>query len=144
MPNQYKLDSQGKTTESAAREADKKLSGLVGKLKKAKADTSVTLAKKVLVGQYDLKTGIEPSTARMTSFTVRLEDPEDGWDELLEEAKKRSSPTPLESYESKFTIEQYLNLTNPQLKALETEKQRPTAGYSGRDRKSPLDVYRRL
>jgi hypothetical protein len=127
----YKIEGSGKTTETADKTLRNEFDGLVKKLKKAEADTEVTIAKTVFMASYTLKPETKKKETHLTQFSV--ESPE-GWEELAEKAVKAADD--LKAYEPNFRIEQYLKLTEKQKEALEGKRKNPPAGYDRTSRSS--------
>ena len=132
----YKIEGYGKTTREADRVLKKNCDDLVSKFKSARISTDITVARSFYKGRYDLK-GVCKAKACETHFEVESKE---GWDAIGEKAATHSG---LKNYNTIFSVEQYLALTQDQQKALKPK--RPPAGPMDTDRAySSLDLIGKL
>jgi len=119
MTKDFMISGSGKTTSEADKKISRERKDLTTKLSKGSASTQLDVVKSHYQGTYDLK-GKCTSKACETHFQIESEA---GWGAIQEKATEHAGHNT--HYEAKFSVEQYIQLTNEQQKAL---KPKPTAG----------------
>jgi len=112
----YRIDGSGDSVESANRSLGSTRGNLVKKLEAGNVSTELTVEKSVFAAEYSLK-GKCTNVACVTSFKVESTK---SWDVLLAVAGAKAGD--ISRYNGRFTVEQYLGLTQEQEKALKSPR----------------------
>ncbi|HJX50536.1 MAG TPA: hypothetical protein VJ438_03685 [Candidatus Nanoarchaeia archaeon] len=127
---QYKFEGSGKTTREADNTLKDSKKDLVAKLKKADASLELQATKTDYHARYSSK----KEGSELEEFSVRASE---GWVELETKAKTHAD---LRDYTPRYTVTEFVELTDEQQKAL-TKK--PTTAYSPRAKRlEELDALR--
>tara|TARA_Y100000310_G_C20396779_1_gene675469 strand:+ start:389 stop:805 length:417 start_codon:yes stop_codon:yes gene_type:complete len=122
MSDNHRIDAYGETIESTERDLTKKRKDLNSKLHRANVSTSVQVVSSHYKGVFNLK-GKCKADACETRFEIESDQ---SWEALQAKAEKHEGHST--HYETQFSVEQYLKLTNEQNEALSPTTRRTPAG----------------
>ena len=113
MASPYELNGYGSKTKKADSDLKKKESELIGRLKDAEVDTSLSVSKTVYSADYSGKEAKQDDLV-CPKFLIQSQE---GWDHLAQEAQTRANGGSLRSYDVEFTLRRTYKLTSKQMHA---------------------------
>lgn len=133
----YRIEGRGGSENEADERLDSEITRIQGLISDAGLGAALDVARDEFTVGYVLREGVEPTSVRVTSFTVRSPR---SWGELRETAAKHGD---VALYTGSFAHERYLNLSAEQQRAVSGERRsKPPTAYRGAGKSSSLDRLR--